>query len=60
LAGARRELATVERRLREIMNALSEGYRSEAWKAAELVTLDARKAALTVVLAEPPLPALHP
>ena len=34
-------------------------YRSEAWKA-ELVTLDERKAALTVALAEPPLPAMHP
>lgn len=58
-AGARRELAAVERRLNEIMKALGEGYRSEAWKA-ELVTLDARKAALTTALAEPPLPALHP
>jgi hypothetical protein len=36
----------VDRRLKEIMNALAEGYRSEAWKA-ELVLLDARKAALT-------------
>jgi hypothetical protein len=59
LAGARRELAAVERQLHEIMNALGEGYRSEGWKA-ELVTLDARKAALTIALAEPPLPALHP
>ncbi len=59
MAGARRELAAVERRLNEIMKALGEGYRSEAWKA-ELVTLDARKAALTTALAEPPLPALHP
>ena len=31
----------------------------EAWKA-ELVTLDDKKAALTIALAEPPLPALHP
>lgn len=58
-AGARRELATVERRQREIMNALAEGYRSEAWKA-DLVELDHRKAKLTSALAEPPLPALHP
>ena len=48
MAGARRELAAVERRLNEIMKALGEGYRSEAWKA-ELVTLDARKAALTTL-----------
>ena len=59
MAGARRELAAVERRQKEILNALAEGYRSEAWKA-ELVTLDARKAALTIALAEPPLPAMHP
>lgn len=58
-AGARRELVAVERRLTEILNALGEGYRSEAWKG-ELVTLDARKVALTTALAEPPLPALHP
>jgi site-specific DNA recombinase len=57
-AGARRELTAVERRLAEIMKALGEGYRSEAWKA-ELVTLDARKVALTAAVAEPPLPALH-
>lgn len=59
MAGARRELAAVERRLNEIMKALGEGFRSEAWKA-ELVTLDAQKAALTVALAEAPLPAMHP
>ena len=59
LAGTRRELAAVERRLGEILKALGEGYRSEAWKA-ELVALDAQKAALTVALAEPPLPAMHP
>ncbi len=59
MAGARREIAVVQRRLTEIMKALGEGYRSEAWKA-ELVTLDARKAALSTALAQPPLPALHP
>jgi DNA invertase Pin-like site-specific DNA recombinase len=59
LAGARRELAAVERRQRAILNALAEGYRSEAWKA-ELETLDDRKAGLTAALTEPPLPALHP
>lgn len=58
-AGARGELAAVERRLAEILKALGDGYRSEAWKA-ELVTLDARKAALTAAIAEAPMPALHP
>ena len=59
MAGARRELAAVERRLQEILKALGEGYRSEAWKA-ELVTLDVRRAALTISLADPPVPAMHP
>jgi len=59
MAGARRELAAVERRLQEILKALGEGYRSEAWKT-ELVTLDARKAALTISPADPPVPAMHP
>ena len=56
---AQGDLAAVERRQNEILKALADGYRSEAWKA-ELVTLDERKAALTVALTEPPLPALHP
>ena len=56
---AQRELAAVERKQREILKALSDGYRSEAWKA-ELLTLDDRKASLTALLAEPQLPALHP
>jgi hypothetical protein len=56
MAGARRELVTVERRPKEILNALAEGYRAEAWTA-ELLTLDTRKAALTIALAEPPMPA---
>lgn len=59
MAGTRRELVGVERRQKEILKALIDGYRSEAWKA-ELVTLDKRKVALTAALAAPPLPALHP
>jgi len=59
LAGARRELTAVERRQKEILNALAEGYRCEAWKA-ELLALDAKEANLSAALAEPPLPALHP
>ena len=58
MAGARRELAAVERRLNEIMQALGDGYRSEAWKA-ELVALDARKAALTTALSPEALPVHH-
>ncbi len=38
-ARARKEIGIVERRQSEILKALSEGYRSEAWKA-ELVDLD--------------------
>ena len=45
MAGARRELASDERRLTEILRALREGYRSEAWKA-ELASVDSRKAEL--------------
>lgn len=59
MASVRRELAAVERRLSEILKALGEGFRSESWKG-ELLAMDARKAALTIALAEPPLPALHP
>jgi hypothetical protein len=55
MTGARRELAAVDQRPQEIMKALGEGYRSEAWKV-ELVTLDERKAAVIIALAEPPLP----
>ena len=32
LGAARRELTAVERRLNEILKALTDGYRSEAWK----------------------------
>jgi hypothetical protein len=59
MAGARRELVAVERRQKEILNALAEGYRAEAWNA-ELLTLDTRRVALTIALAEPPVPAMHP
>lgn len=58
-AGARRELATVEHRQKQILNALAEGFRTEAWKI-ELLRLDEQKAALTHALVEPPLPAIHP
>ena len=59
MAGARRELAGVERRQKEILNALADGFRLESVEGGA-VTLDARKAALTTALRQPPLPALHP
>lgn len=58
-AGQRRELAAVARRQREIIDAIVEGYRSEAWKA-ELLVLDAKKEQLDAALRAPELPALHP
>ena len=60
LAGARRELAAVERRLKKIIQALSDGVSGRRHGRRNWSTLDARKAALTIALAEPPLPALHP
>jgi len=59
MTGVRQELVLIDRRLNEILKAFSEGLRSESWKA-DLLNLDARKAALTIALSEPPLPALHP
>lgn len=56
---AKREFATVKRRQSEILKALSEGYRSEAWKG-ELLELDARAASLEAALNQPHAPALHP
>ena len=59
LARARREIVFIERRQSEILKALSEGYRSEAWKT-ELIELDGEKGSLTAALVEPPVPAMHP
>lgn len=59
MGDARRDIAAVERRREEILAAVTAGYRSESWKA-ELLDLDAKQAALTAALAEPPMPALHP
>jgi site-specific DNA recombinase len=58
-AGAKRELATTERKIKEILRALSDGYRCESWKA-ELLELEARKAELARLTTAPELPALHP
>lgn len=59
MAGARRELAGVEREIGKLVQAIKDGVSALAIKN-ELLTLEARKAALTTALAEPPLPALHP
>ncbi len=59
MAGARRELAAVEREITKLVQAIKEGASALAINN-ELLTLEARKAALATALAEPPLPAFHP
>jgi hypothetical protein len=58
-AGQRRELAAVAHRQKEILDAIVQGYWSEAWKA-ELLALDAKKEQLDATLRVQELPALHP
>ena len=63
LAVAPREIASINRRSKEIMELLLQGFRDEAWKE-ELRALEQRRtelqATLTNAEADPPLPALHP
>jgi site-specific DNA recombinase len=59
MAGARRELAAVEREIKKLIQTLKDGVPGASVKD-ELFTLEARKVELTTALAEPPLPALHP
>jgi site-specific DNA recombinase len=59
MAGARRELASVEREIKKVIQAIKDGVSGPSSKD-ELIELDARKLSLTTALAEPPLPALHP
>lgn len=59
MAGARREVATIERELRKLVQAIKNGVSGLTLKD-EFATLEARKAELTASLAEPPAPALHP
>ena len=62
MAGARRELGAVEREIRTLVQFIKDGKAGASALAIndELLTLEARKVALTTALAEPPLPALHP
>jgi len=59
LAGQRQELAAVERKLRGVVQAITEGFRSPAIRE-ELEQLEARKAELLAAVDVKPLPALHP
>jgi hypothetical protein len=63
LTAAPREIANINRRSKEILELLLQGFRDEAWKQ-ELRTLEQRRTELQVALAnleiEPALPALHP
>lgn len=61
LATAPREIASLNRRSKEIMELLLQGFRTEAWKA-ELQQIDRRWAELEALMAknEIPPPALHP
>ena len=63
MAAAPREIAAINRRSKEIMELLLQGFRDDAWKD-ELRQIEARRAELTATLAAadaaPPLPALHP
>lgn len=59
LAGAKRELATVQRKIRQIIDAVTKGYRSDEMRE-ELHALEARKTGLGRLLDMRELPALHP
>lgn len=63
MAAAPRELAAINRRSKEILDLLLEGFRDNAWKL-ELAQIERRRAELEATIAasahEPVLPALHP
>lgn len=63
LSAAPREIASINRRSKEIMELLLQGFRDEAWKE-ELRTLEHRRTELQATLTNAetalPLPALHP
>jgi hypothetical protein len=59
MAGARRELATLDREIANLVQAMKDGVPALAIKT-ELIALEAKKGTLTTALAQPPVPALHP
>ena len=63
LAVAPREIESLNRRSKEILELLLQGFRDEKWKA-ELASIEDRRAELEAIVAsaetEPALPALHP
>jgi site-specific DNA recombinase len=59
VAGMRRELAAVDRGIREIVETVKGGYRGKAMLD-ELVALEAKKARLEAAISMPAPPALHP
>ena len=63
LAAAPREIASLDRRSKEILELLLQGFRDKAWKE-ELRQIEQRRTELRATLAaaeaEPVLPALHP
>jgi hypothetical protein len=59
LAQAKRDLATVERDIRSIVQAVKDGFASKAM-AVELATLEERQEELTRMLSVPAPPSLHP
>ena len=59
LAGSRRELGTVKRKIRQIIDAVTKGYRSDEMRE-ELHALEARKLELARTLDVQQLPAMHP
>ena len=63
LSGAAREITAIDRRSKEILELLLNGFRDEAWKT-ELAEIEQRRRDLKALIAsadvDPPLPALHP
>jgi hypothetical protein len=63
LAEAPRERAALDRRSKEILELLLQGFRDESWKT-ELAQIEKRRNELTAIIdsaeTDPPLPALHP
>lgn len=59
MTATRRELASVEREIRKVIDAIKRGVPGDAVKD-EMTALHNRKLALSAALVEPPAPAMHP